>query len=387
MVGTVSGGVISRSQGMPSPYRVAPLRVASVPSGHVYIRHLRPVADESPFVTLADPDPQREDRPAGAVWWPPVMLDAGWVERHHDEFDVFHVHFGFDAVSPADLDALAETLRRHAKPLVYTVHDLRNPHHTDPSIHDAHLDVLIPAADELITLTPRAAEHIARRWGRDALVLPHPHVVPLADMPRLQQRHRRQLERPFTIGVHVKSLRPSMDPLPVLRVLRSALRDLPGTRLRVDGHRDLLEPGGARHHAELAGTLAAWASAGEIDLSVHDFFSDDELWTYLADLDVSVLPYRFGTHSGWLEACHDIGTRVVAPTAGCYDQQGPVSSYRWDSEAPAAPLDEESLVAAIHDAHEHRSSVAATVRHRTIQRDAVAAAHDCLYRCLMETPS
>ena len=54
---------------------------------------------------------------------------------------------------------------------------------------------------------------------------------------------------------------------------------------------------------------------------------DAELFAYLASLDVAVLPYRFGTHSGWLEACRDLGTTVVAPSCGYYADQGPVVSY------------------------------------------------------------
>ena len=76
-------------------------------------------------------------------------------------------------------------MRRYDKPLMYTAHDLRNPHHTDRVVHDGHLDVLIPAADALVTLTAGAAAEIARRWGRQAQVLPHPHVV---DLPLLASR-------------------------------------------------------------------------------------------------------------------------------------------------------------------------------------------------------
>ena len=42
----------------------------------------------------------------------------------------------------------------------------------------------------------------------------------------------------------------------------------------------------------------------------------------------SVLPYRFGTHSGWLEACYDLGTAVVAPTCGFYAEQQPLPVLR-----------------------------------------------------------
>src|SRR5204862_6989880 len=92
-------------------------------------------------------------------------------------------------------------------------------------------------------------------------------------------------------------------------------------------HWDVMSADGLRHDAALARRLHADADAGRIDLRVHDYFSDEELWCYLAGLDVSVLPYRFGTHSGWLEACRDLGTTVVAPTCGYYADQGPVLTY------------------------------------------------------------
>ena len=88
--------------------------------------------------------------------------------------------------------------------------------------------------------------------------------------------------------------------------------------------------------------LRALAAAhDEVELREHDYFSDDELWDYLHGLDVSVLPYRFGTHSGWLEACFDLGTAVVAPSCGFYAEQQPCLTYRHDEDG----LDAASLVA------------------------------------------
>src|SRR5206468_2013009 len=89
---------------------------------------------------------------------------------------------------------------------------------------------------------------------------------------------------------------------------------------------------GLRHDAGLAGYLASTAGRGDIDLRVHDCLSDEELWAYLENLDVSVLPYRFGTHSGWLEACHDLGTTVIAPSCGYFAEQRPCLRYRHDEE-------------------------------------------------------
>jgi len=73
---------------------------------------------------------------------------------------------------------------------------------------------------------------------------------------------------------------------------------------------------------------------------------DAELWTYLAGLDVSVLPYRFGTHSGWLEACRDLGTTVIVPSCGYFAEQGPVVTYVHDED----DYDGGSLQSAVEEA-------------------------------------
>jgi uncharacterized protein with PIN domain len=101
-----------------------------VPAGHVYVRHLSAPSGGDAVVRLADPVPREKTLLTGQ-WWPPVMLSPSWVLDHRDEFDVFHIQFGFDAQEASCLSELARALRSVRKPLVYTVHDLRNPHHAD----------------------------------------------------------------------------------------------------------------------------------------------------------------------------------------------------------------------------------------------------------------
>ncbi len=212
------------------------IRVASIPSNHAYVRNLAAVevpgragsSHEVPasagrsdgaadvVVRLADPAPDVPD-PQPGQWWPPAMLDARWVRDHHSEFDVAHLHFGFDAADPAELRGWVNELARRSRPLVMTVHDLVNPHFVDQTRHTAHLDVLIPAATEIITLTPGAAAAIEARWGRPAEVIPHPHVVPLDRLPASPRQPGGGRE--FVIGVHAKNLRANIDPLPVLVAL------------------------------------------------------------------------------------------------------------------------------------------------------------------------
>lgn len=343
-----------------------PIRVLSVPSGHVYVRHLS--APGSTVLRL--PDPGTRGDPA-APWWPPPALDAAWVRAHASEFDVAHLHFGFDARGPHELRAWVAALRAARRPFVFTVHDLLNPHHADRSVHDAQLDVLVPAADQIITLTPGAAREILRRWGREAAVLPHPHVVD-EDWLRAPRPQRDD----FLVGVHCKSLRAGMDPGPVIDVLVDEVASMPRASLRVDVHTDVMTPGERHHDPRLARRLARLAEDGAIRLEIHDYFSDHDLWTYLRELDVSVLPYRAGTHSGWLEMCHDLGTTVLAPDCGYYAEQRPCLSYGLDRDR----FDAESLRRAIRTAHADRPTWRASPAARRAERAMLDRTHEQIYR-------
>ena len=344
--------------------------VASVPAGHVYVRHLEAPGGPGRVVRL--PDPPVSGTPA-AQWWPPAMLEPEWVHAHADEFDVMHVHFGFDHQPPDTLRRLTDALRAHRKPLVLTVHDLRNPHHGEPELHDAQLGALISAAAAIVTLTPGAAAEIRCRWGRDAHVLPHPHVV---EEPTLSRRRRHH--EGFVIGVHVKSLRANMDPLPVIESIVTDLPRMPGASLRVDAHTDVMRHQGGHHAQRVAAGLARLEAAGLVDLHVHDYFTDAELWDYLSSLDVSVLPYRFGTHSGWLEACFDLGTTVLAPDCGYYSEQRPCVTYAVPGTAKPS-REVPTLSAAILGVFEQRPTWRADPAARQAERVALAKAHEAIY--------
>ena len=109
--------MISVIEAIPAARRRASgqIRVASVPAGHVYVRHLSDPDGGDAVVRLPDIPPADGRRVPGG-WWPPAMLDADWIAAHHDTFDVFHVHFGFDAKTPEELRAVAGALRARGRP-------------------------------------------------------------------------------------------------------------------------------------------------------------------------------------------------------------------------------------------------------------------------------
>jgi hypothetical protein len=351
----------------------ASIRVASVPGSHLYVRHLSNPDGADRVVRLDDPVPSDGAKVPGG-WWPPLMLDPGWIRENHSRFDVFHIHFGFDAIGTDDLGEVIDELMHHGKPLVYTVHDLRNPHQRDSGAHEKQQDVLVPAADELVTLTPGAADVIRARWGRSAVVQPHPHVLDPA-----QIRRPRNSSADFVVGVHVKSLRANMDPFPVLDALVDTIGDLGGATLQIDVHDEIFDPDNHFYAPRAGADLLTYARHRHVDVRVHRYFTDDELWQYLSSLSASVLPYRFGTHSGWLEACFDLGTAVVAPSCGFYGQQRPCEVFGYTETR----FDADSLDRAVRVIHDRSTAGTASPRatwdERCAERTEVSRAHAALY--------
>jgi hypothetical protein len=353
------------------------LRVASVPASHIYVRHLAEPGHDGRVDRLPDPVPADGQKVPGG-WWPPVMLEPGWVTDHRNEFDVFHVHFGFDALPPDDLRRVVDELERHHKPLIYTVHDLRNPHHAEPDAHGKQQDVLVGAADALITLTRGAARAVSERWGRTPTVLPHPHVL---DEARIQQPRRRQ--SPFVVAVHAKSVRANMDVLAVMDTLVPLVGALPDAILQLDVHDEIFEPGNHWYAPELGASMVEYGRHAHVEVRVHPYFTDDELWDYLSSISVSVLPYRFGTHSGWLEACFDLGTAAVVPSCGFYSEQRPCEVFDFTEES----FNPDSLRHAVHAQYDRWAAGLEAPRARWAERHTerigIARAHRAIYQAAL----
>jgi hypothetical protein len=169
-----------------------------------------------------------------------------------------------------------------------------------------------------------------------------------------------------------------MSGRPVVDALVAAVTAIEGAVLRIDVHRDVAEPDGARYDGALMDAVGAAQSRGAL-VDVHDFYSDEELWDYLESIDVSVLPYRYGTHSGWLEACRDLGTAVVAPDCGYYADQGPVHGFHLNENG----LDADSLRAAVRAAFLAGPPEPLRPSIRAAQRRAIAATHAEIYSELL----
>ena len=397
------------------------IRVASVPADHPYVAHLSPTG-ETPgdgcdeVIRLPDPPVIADD--GSTRWWPPRILDPAWLREHAGEFDVLHVHFGFESFSPEHLREVVDVAHELGKGVVVTVHDLRNPHIKDPAAQLSRLDALVPAADAVITLTQGAADAIQARWGRDAVVVRHPHIVPLDVMAALllddtSSRTNRADARSSDdstaaparndrrrIGLHLKSLRTNVDAAGALDALALVADERPDVEIVVTMHRAVADPTDRGHDACVVERAEALAARGAITLVLHEPMDDATLFAFVDGLDVSVMANVWGTHSGWIEMCHDLGVRVVAPNIGFYgEQHAPVlydlagrgdeaeDGAAQDGAAASedATVDARRLADTILVAVDQGRAAPADVAERRDERDAGARVHSEIYRASIPT--
>jgi hypothetical protein len=271
--------------------------VISIPSTHPYTRRVLP--DE----VVSDADPTRP-------WWPHPALEPEWVTDNVSPGYVVHLHFGFEHRTPDEMAQWTRAVHAAGAALVATVHDVDNPHCTpaQQAEHGRRVAVVLDAADEVLTLTPSAAAEVARRWGRAAQVVAHPHVAAVDH----RQRVRGGVEQPV-VGVDLKALRPGSLPFEVvLEALGRAARATGASA------RAWIEDGLP------SGSIVAVAAAADqhdVELRVEAPPDDAGLVERFAACDVALLPYRAGTHSGLLELCRDVGARPVVPDHGSYRDQ------------------------------------------------------------------
>jgi len=330
-----------------------PLRVASVPFGDGYGTAVLPedVVRVGPDV---DPSP----------WLDPEHLAA-----HAADLDVLHLHGGYGHLTVPELDAWTAEVRRCGVPLVVTVHDLKAIDGADSGTHPgaartrarAHLRALLATAEVVLTLTRGAADEIADRFGRTAIVVAHPSLAPAT--PGVGRETR-------LVGLHLGRLGPDVrEPWEVVRSAQSGAVS-GGGRLRVDVHPEV-------DLTDRLPELVALAAAGDVEL-VRSWPADSAAWVrHLQELHVSVVPQRSRTHSAWIELCRDAGTRAVVPRGGHQlEQWSDVVLYGND---PVVGLDTASLTSAVVAALTRPAPARVDVRWRAEQLTAVRRVHAQVY--------
>jgi hypothetical protein len=334
-----------------SPVQPLPPGPPSIKGGRVRVAT---IPDPDAYVDAVLPEDVIHVGPAGD---PGPWLDAAYLADHAADIDVLHLHAGYGHLTEDELGCWTETVRRLGVPLVVTVHQLRDPAQPTRARHDAHLKALLATAEVVFTLTPGAADEIAERFGRTAIVVAHPSLG--GPDPDLGAERGLVGLRLGPVSVAVP------DPVALVRAALSGAVS-GGGRLRV-----LVD---AADEAGLDASVRELATRGDLELVVH---TGTRWAAQLQQLHVAVLPERCGTHSRDLEICRDVGTRVVAPSCGWFaDQWSEVVSYGNDEQGGLDPV---SLTAAVAAALTPPMPRPADRTWRAEQRAAVRQVHADVY--------
>ena len=192
-----------------SPPRGDLIRVASVPAGHVYVRHLADPDGADRVVRLPDVRRPTASRCPAAGGRRRCSIPSGCGDHATSSTSCTST----SASTPSRRSDLRELARRSdaaGKPA--GAHRARPAQPAPPRRRAARRAARAcwsRPRTAIITLTAGRARRSPRRWGREATVLPHPHVV---DPPRARGAARRSAATAFVVGLHAKSLRANMDP-------------------------------------------------------------------------------------------------------------------------------------------------------------------------------
>ncbi len=344
---------------------LVPIRVASIPAAHPYVR-----AITDPQRVQVLPDPPVPGAPAGQ-WWPPVALTAEWLVSHAEDYDLLHVHFGLESFSPEELMGALDAAQRLGRPIVYTVHDLENPQLVDQEPYRALLDVIVPAADRLLTLTAGASAEIERRWGREIQALPHPTLLE----HDVAAGHRD--DEAIRIGIHLRDLRPNIDAEHAVHAAVGAAALLVEAGIRVQF--DVLMNERVRDEETATRVVAAAEAHPAVHVRRTPHLTDAEIEEWLGGIDLFVLPYLHGTHSGWVELCYDLGVHVAGTDVGHIGEQHPEDFAIVDLDDVQTLTDAVRLTAGSRNPSERAALVEGRRAVRLAERAAVQAAHADVY--------
>lgn len=313
----------------------------------------------------------------------PRDLTLAWLLNHRpwDWFDVVHLHH-LDYEPISRLTSVLAECRRAAKRVVFTAHDV-TPVFGARVTHHRRLRVLAEHGVPFVCLTAAAESEVRRRFGARITLIPHGYVVEPSTTVRTVPRPAGP-----TRFLLYGSLRANRDVELVLHCWRFA-RHLRDTSLHL-----LLR---APSRAGLAEDAAAWRAIREhsadprLLVDVLPFPSDDDVTDGLMGADCLVLPYRWASHSGQLEAAFDTGLLPVAARTGFLSEQVElhgdlVGEPVWFDWADGAEYDHGArLLTAMQEAHTviqqswHAPDPSGFAEHRRREHDRIIAAHHNVY--------
>lgn len=330
-------------------------RVLCWPPAHPYVDRL--------YGRVAQPVRLPEDEDGDEL-----LHDLTWLRHNAHRVDIAHLHFGQHTHPISRVVEVVATLRACAIPVVWTVHQVRNPALEPEQDRTLELlDAASPHVNRVTTFTPSASATLSERLDRPVEVIPHGPLVPRTRRRSLRNSRALGPARPARghVLVVVGPGRRSTSLDDVVAAAAGGRR----RSLRILLHRS--------QRADHADAVEAAADSASVDVALHDGLTQGELEHELLDAAALLLPTLWGTHSGLAEMAADLGIPVVPTTCSHVDEQVPtdlrvaVDGARLSSTDLAAVFDAPSLPEAPRPESRDRAARAFLAGHEHLYRHSV----------------
>lgn len=253
-----------------------------------------------------------------------ILRDSGPIS----DVDVAHVHLGHDYLSVGAVERAMASLASSGVPVLLTVHDIHHPSDLeDPQLLD-RVGALVTAAARVVTLTEEGALRMLERWDVAAAVVPHPRLLDESEIStairsakHLRGDGQQRGDGPGpVVGVLLERMGENIEGPELLDKLAPVPTGRQDAELRIlVESRSWQEAVGEEPGTDgdpLVSELAAEGDWQSVRLVTYEALDLGPLLPELAALDACVLPYRFASHSTWLELCRDLGVAAVFPDLG-----------------------------------------------------------------------
>ena len=289
----------------------------------------------------------------------PIDASFDWVDAQKslDFFDVLHIH-SVEFAPAALVERVLEKCARQHRRVIFTIHDVIPMFHDPENTYPEKLKLVCTAAHSIVTLTHCAARALRERspWlqrEKRLTVVPHGYVV----VPEHEAWGRGGSSNGRVEYAMYGAFRPNRDCYVSvvnwyygLQAENARLNILCRAFNEVDLKDEKLD---LRHLLDFA-----HQRSDRIRLEVHAFPSDEQVIQFLAECDILLMPYRWGTHSSQIEIAFDLNLLPIISDVGYYEEQWQVNRpfveepvwIRWSGTNPYVRA--ARLVESLRKAHE-----------------------------------
>jgi hypothetical protein len=283
------------------------MRILHIPARTPYARKLN--SEDFSVVNQTTIDDREIPRDASFEW-----LNN---QRNFDFFDILHIH-SVELTSTETIQQVLDRCQRTKKGIVFTIHDVRPMFSTDQKKYNKTLKIIAKTGARLITLTCGAQMEIVKTLNIEPLsvnVIPHGFVLPPKD--DRWQRQKKIESSVCSFGMY-GGFRPNREILtPAINIAYGIFEK----EINLTFLTRAISPIEIFNNEEVNKFVELALLKNHITLRLYPFPSDDQIFDFMSEIDILIMAYRWGTHSGQLELAFDLGVIPIISNVGYYYDQ------------------------------------------------------------------